>query len=91
MASDQEGSQFTPEAETTTDTAVISPNPSTSSDSGVGSVKAQKCRSLPTITEGCCEDKDSPVTDIEDLLADKTVKERDGDFKSFIAVTPEDG
>ncbi|XP_018569986.1 integral membrane protein GPR155 [Anoplophora glabripennis] len=90
VASDQEPSQSTPEAETTTDTAVISPNPSTSSDSGVGSVKAQKCRSLPTITEGCCEDKESPVTDIEDLLADKAAKERDGDFKSFIAASPDD-
>ncbi|KAJ8917326.1 hypothetical protein NQ315_002348 [Exocentrus adspersus] len=85
VASDQEPSQSTPEAETTTDTAVISPNPSTSSDSGVGSVKAQKCCGLPTITEGCCEDKDSPVTDIEDLLGD-----RNGGFKSFIAVTPGD-
>lgn len=90
VASDQEPSQSTPEAETTTDTVIISPNPSTSSDSGVGSIKAQKCHSLPTITEGCCEDKESPVMDIEDLLADKSVKERDEDFKNFIPVSPDD-
>ncbi|KAF7286570.1 hypothetical protein GWI33_004610 [Rhynchophorus ferrugineus] len=36
--------------------------------------KLTKCCGLPTIKEGCCEEKDliSPVVDIEDLISDKT-------------------
>ncbi|KAJ8984142.1 hypothetical protein NQ317_017792 [Molorchus minor] len=82
VASDQEASVSTPEIETTADTVVISPNPSTSSDSGVGSVKAQKCCGLPTITEGCCEEKESPVVDIEDILGG-------GILKNFVSASEE--
>ncbi|KAJ8953723.1 hypothetical protein NQ314_007333 [Rhamnusium bicolor] len=92
VASDQEEtSPSTPEVETTTDTAVISPNPSSSSDSGVGSVKAQKCCGLPTITEGCCEDKESPVVDIEDILGNTIPKTNEEHLKNLTSVSSDDG
>ncbi|KAJ8956227.1 hypothetical protein NQ318_014958 [Aromia moschata] len=91
VASDQDPAESTPEAETTADTAVISPNPSTSSDSGVGSVKAQKCCGLPTITEGCCEDKESPVVDIEDILGDVAGRRKGDSTKSFASAVSDEG
>ncbi|XP_028148362.2 integral membrane protein GPR155 [Diabrotica virgifera virgifera] len=91
IASDQEQSQSTPEAETTADTAALSPNPSTSSDSGVGSVKAQKCCGLPTIAEGCCESQESPVVDIEDLLGDFDKKSNSTEIKGYLSVLSEEG
>ncbi|CAH1115315.1 unnamed protein product [Psylliodes chrysocephalus] len=92
IASDQEP-QSTPEAETTADTAALSPNPSTSSDSGVSSVKTPKCCGLPTIAEGCCEEKESPVVDIEDILGDFDKKGSDGstEIKGYLSVLSEDG
>ncbi|EFA13400.1 lysosomal cholesterol signaling protein isoform X2 [Tribolium castaneum] len=47
------------------ETNIESPNPGTSSDSGISPGKSTKCGGLPTINEGCCEE--SPV-DIEDLF-----------------------
>ncbi|CAG9862622.1 unnamed protein product [Phyllotreta striolata] len=90
---DQEA-QSTPEAETTTDIAsALSPSASSSSDSGVSSVKTPKCCGLPTIAEGCCEEKESPVVDIEDILGDFGKKGSDGstEIKGYLSVLSEEG
>ncbi|RZC40348.1 integral membrane protein GPR155 [Asbolus verrucosus] len=63
VSSDQEPS---PSSGAEVETNIESPNPGTSSDSGVSPGKSHKCGGLPTINEGCCED--SPVVDIEDLF-----------------------
>ncbi|XP_056633190.1 integral membrane protein GPR155 [Diorhabda sublineata] len=95
IASDQDQYQSTPEAETATDTAALNPNPSTSSDflaTGVlDSVQTQQCCSLPTIVEGRNEEKDSPVTDIEDLLDDFKKKNGSPDIKGYLTVLSDEG
>ncbi|XP_074030113.1 integral membrane protein GPR155 homolog anchor isoform X2 [Leptinotarsa decemlineata] len=89
VASDQDQTQAISEAETLTNTAVIN-NPSTSSDSGVVAGRTPKCCGLPTITEGCCEDKESPVTDIEDILRESG-KHENAEVKGYLAVLRDAG
>ncbi|XP_063930387.1 lysosomal cholesterol signaling protein [Zophobas morio] len=63
VSSEQEPS---PSSSTEVETNIESPNPGTSSDSGISPGKSNLCGALPTINEGCCEE--SPVVDIEDLF-----------------------
>lgn len=73
-----QSSPSTPEIETSTNTnspMIVSPNPGSSSDSGVSS-RGTKCGNLPTINEGCCEE--SPVIDIEDIGQVKSFTTTDG-------------
>lgn len=56
---------------------------STSSDDNTTSSKSQKSCGLPTIKEGCCEEKESPLVDIEDILSE-SVNKSAATFKSYL-------
>jgi hypothetical protein len=81
VSSEQEPS---PSSSTEAETNIESPNPGTSSDSGISPGKGNKCGSLPTINEGCCEE--SPVVDIEDLFGGTS-----SDIKNLLPATDDEG
>lgn len=59
---------------------------STSTEDITQSSKSNICCGLPTINEGCCEDKESPVIDIEDMLSESIIKQV-SKFKSYLETT----